>query len=390
MGRIPSFFVRILGAIAITWIAVHLSAPLRAHVRYLESADVQPADPACVRDAVWALQHSNFHADILSAGTVCRRDATVAVHEGWGEYVGLSNVVVAADVKATAATIVIMGHSLSRANANYEQIFTQYMSQGADIDSVVFVWANQKEPIPLYVKWLASKRRETGTPHLLVLRARRNSLNYRYLVGDFVRTDAVFTVDDDVLPSPRLVRCMLEVWARAPDQVLGLDLRRVGMVEKTTGSEKRAMYEHVRHEHVQPSRVAGDARLRNTVIGQTMLFHRRYMAMYARDDAVLALVERRKNCDDIIINAFAANATGFGATLVRRSKGFLRAKLSDAHGLSNTVGFAPGMDGTENAWFALRAEFVEWAYEHFGPSAFGHVETVGKFPTFHTCENTGK
>ena len=39
-----------------------------------------------------------------------------------------------------------------------------------------------------------------------------------------------------------------------------------------------------------------------------MLFHRRYMAMYARDDAVLAVVERRKNCDDIIINAFAAGA----------------------------------------------------------------------------------
>ena len=48
-------------------------------------------------------------------------------------------------------------------------------------------------------------------------------------MGDFVRTDAVFTVDDDVLPSPGLVRCMLAAWARAPGQVLGLDLRIVGM-----------------------------------------------------------------------------------------------------------------------------------------------------------------
>ena len=54
-------------------------------------------------------------------------------------------------------------------------------------------------------------------------------------MGDFVRTDAVFTVDDDVLPSPGLVRCMLAAWARAPGQVLGLDLRRVGMVEKMAG-----------------------------------------------------------------------------------------------------------------------------------------------------------
>jgi hypothetical protein len=152
------------------------------------------------------------------------------------------------------------------------------------------------------------------------------------------------------------------------------------------GSERRAMYEHVRHDHVQPPGEDGDARLRNTVIGQTMLFHRRYMAMYARDDAVLAVVEHRKNCDDIIINAFAANATGFGATLARQSQGFARAKLSDAHGLSNTVGFAPGMDGSKNAWFALRAECVEWAYEHFGPSAFGQVDAVGRFPTFQTCK----
>jgi len=74
--------VRFLLAIAITWIAVHLSNPARAQVRYLESADVQPADPACVRDAVRALLVSNFHADIVSANTVCRRDATVVVHEG--------------------------------------------------------------------------------------------------------------------------------------------------------------------------------------------------------------------------------------------------------------------------------------------------------------------
>ena len=32
---------------------------------------------------------------------------------------------------------------------------------------------------------------------------------------------------------------------------------------------------------------------------------------------------------------------------MRQSQGFVRAKLSDAHGLSNTVGFAPGMDGTK-------------------------------------------
>jgi len=117
-----------------------------------------------------------------------------------------------------------------------------------------------------------------------------------------------------------------------------------------------------------------------------MLFHRRYMDMYARDNAVLALVERRKNCDDIIMNAFVANATGIDATLVRRAKGFERDKLSDAHGLSTTIGFAPGMDGSKEAWFALREECVEWAYEHFGPAAFGAVDAVGAFPTFKTCQ----
>jgi len=132
--------VRVLLAVAITWIAVHLAKPARARVRYPESPDVHPADPACVRRAVWALQYSNFHADIVSAGTICRRDATVAVREGW-DGVGLSpgagadgsgvnggvlglppgagggdnagvglsgGVTLAADVKATAATIVIM------------------------------------------------------------------------------------------------------------------------------------------------------------------------------------------------------------------------------------------------------------------------------------------
>jgi len=58
-----------------------------------------------------------------------------------------------------------MGHSMSRANANYEQIFTQYLNQGVkNIDSVVFVWANQKEAIPPYVKWLAVKQGLTLVP----------------------------------------------------------------------------------------------------------------------------------------------------------------------------------------------------------------------------------
>ena len=204
-GSRTEYLCALLGcllAVAITWIAVHLSERATARGRHPESPEVPPADPACVRGAVRALQHSNFHADIVSAGTICRRDATVAVREGrGGEYVGFSGgVTLAADVEATAATIVIMvgrcrltlcsptppgtdrltvkcdivlstsdfkfnlrcyimGHSVSRANANYVQIFTQYLNQVAKvIESVVFVWANQKEAIPPYVKWLAAKQ----------------------------------------------------------------------------------------------------------------------------------------------------------------------------------------------------------------------------------------
>ena len=227
-------------------------------------------------------------------------------------------------------------------------------------------------------------RREVGTPHLVVLRARKNSLNNRFLVAEFVRTEAVLMVDDDVLPSPSLVRCMVAKWASAPEQMIGLDLRRVGMRSKTRTSERKAMYVRVRHTYVHAPGDHVDAWLQNTVIGQTMLFHRRYMLMYTRDDAVLAVVERRKNCEDIIINAFVANSTGRGATLVRRHHGFTRAKLSDKHGLSNTIGFAPGMDVEVEAWRALREECVEWVYEHFGEAAFGN-DPLGGFPDFETC-----
>jgi hypothetical protein len=175
------------------------------------------------------------------------------------------------DLKGTAGTIVLMGHSTSRANANYERIFAQYLSQGGDtIDSVVFIWGSQEDALPPYVKWLTGVRRETGAPHLVVLRARKNSLNNRYLVADFVRTEAVFVVDDDVLPSRSLVRCLLATWARAPERIVGLDLRRVGLSSKTQTDERKAMYVHVRHDArgaapLTPPDGDGDAQLHNTV-----------------------------------------------------------------------------------------------------------------------------
>jgi len=44
--------------------------------------------------------------------------------------------------------VVLLGHSTARASANYKRIFSQYLSQGDAIDSLVFVWGHQKDEVP--------------------------------------------------------------------------------------------------------------------------------------------------------------------------------------------------------------------------------------------------
>ena len=184
---------------------------------------------------------------------------------------------------------------------------------------------------------------------------------------------------------PPMMRCLVGIWGRAPDRLVGLDLRKVGMLTDAGSNERKPVYMfpfQVREEDA--------SQLYTMVLTKTMIFHRRFMGVYARNAAVTAEVDQRRNCEDIAMNAVVHNATGRGPLLLRgapelrpplETDVFSRSELRDDNGLSVQKDFG--------AWCAVRRQCVELMFAHFGEAGFATDlpgEEYGKDDTnYETC-----
>ena len=94
-------------------------------------------------------------------------------------------------------TVILMGYKPARSN-NYLQLFEGYTAMRNTVERVVFIWNNlETDPPPV-------------PPEVHLIRASRNDMMNRYtLTKDFPHTNSILTVDDDVLLSEGLLRCML-------------------------------------------------------------------------------------------------------------------------------------------------------------------------------------
>ena len=84
------------------------------------------------------------------------------------------------------------------------------------VDHVVFIWNNlETDPPPV-------------PPGVQLIRVNRNDMMNRYtLTRDFPHTNSILTVDDDVIFSQGLLRCMLNQLLAHNTSIVGLDARSV-------------------------------------------------------------------------------------------------------------------------------------------------------------------
>ena len=118
-------------------------------------------------------------------------------------------------------TVVLMGYKPARSH-NYLQLFKAYTGMRNTVERVVFIWNNLEinpPPVP---------------PDVHLIRASRNDMMNRYaLTKAYPHTNSILTVDDDVVLSEGLLRCMLIQLLTHNTSIIGLDAR---SVEPGTGN----------------------------------------------------------------------------------------------------------------------------------------------------------
>jgi hypothetical protein len=98
----------------------------------------------------------------------------------------------------------------------------------------------------------------------------------------------VISADDDLLPSSSLMRCLVGTWGRAPERIVGIDLRKIGMRPNATtpAGAPAAVYAFPNAASLPDAEEA--KRMYSMVLTKTMIYHRRFMRLYADDAGIMS------------------------------------------------------------------------------------------------------
>ena len=242
-------------------------------------------------------------------------------------------------------TVVLMGYKPARSH-NYLQLFKAYTGMRNTVERVVFIWNNLEinpPPVP---------------PDVHLIRASQNDMMNRYaLTKDYPHTNFILTVDDDVVLSEGLLRCMLIQLLAHNTSIIGLDAR---SVEPGTGNY-----------------MSGPPTLDRPVIiiGKTMLMHERVHRRAADLPKEFRKAVQKggvcESCDDLVMNAVATAASGMGPVQLRHNVWpHVRMRLPAPGGVSSTSNWY-GPEGRRSAC-------ARWLSQRFGDDDLFRPRSVQK------------
>ncbi|VDI52484.1 Hypothetical predicted protein [Mytilus galloprovincialis] len=222
----------------------------------------------------------------------------------------------------SGVTVIVMGYSPRRLN-NYDLILPAYINMPI-INQIILIWNNR------YISFTP----KIDSPKITFIKAKVNSMNNRFNVSQYVHTDAVLVIDDDVLISDSLLSLMLLRWSENIDRLVGIsrDMRFVNSKNEYLVQGK------------EPSLVKG----------KTMLFHSKYLQKYMQDKALVEWNDKRF-CEDITMNALIFKETLLKPLFVPMTAHSSRRDLSEIDSASIL----------DKNWSIRRSECVQWAAEYF-------------------------
>ncbi|KAI4382785.1 hypothetical protein MLD38_008701 [Melastoma candidum] len=132
---------------------------------------------------------------------------------------------------------------------------------------------------------------------------KEDSLNNRFKPIDDLKTDAVFSIDDDVIFPCSVVEFAFDVWRSAPDTMVGFVPRIHWLDHSESGVDR------YRYDGWWSVWWTGTYSM---VLSKAAFFHKKYLSLYtnAMPASIREYVTRNRNCEDIAMSFLVANATG--------------------------------------------------------------------------------
>ncbi|XP_019101346.1 PREDICTED: glycosyltransferase family 64 protein C4-like [Camelina sativa] len=182
------------------------------------------------------------------------------------------------------------------------------------LDSIHIVWSEPNPPsdsLKEYLQNVLKKKSRDG--HEVELRFdinKEDSLNNRFKEIKDLKTDAVFSIDDDIIFPCHTVDFAFNVWESAPDTMVGF-VPRVHWPEKS--NDKANYYTYSGWWSVWWSGTY------SMVLSKAAFFHKKYLSLYTKSmpASIREFTTKNRNCEDIAMSFLVANATNAPAIWVK-------------------------------------------------------------------------
>uniref|UniRef100_A0A0D6QV88 Glycosyl transferase 64 domain-containing protein n=1 Tax=Araucaria cunninghamii TaxID=56994 RepID=A0A0D6QV88_ARACU len=177
----------------------------------------------------------------------------------------------------------------------------------SSVDAVNVVWSETEPPSESLKEYLRktvdAKSQSSNKPDLRFNLNKVDNLNNRFRPIEDLRTDAVFSVDDDVIFPCSTLEFAFSVWQSAPDTMVGfvprmhwIDSKKTDMSRYTYGGWWSVWWMGTY----------------SMVLSKAAFLHKKYLDMYTNQmpAAIREYVISERNCEDIAMSFLVANATG--------------------------------------------------------------------------------
>lgn len=172
----------------------------------------------------------------------------------------------------------------------------------AGVRAVHVVWSEPRPPPQPLRRTLLNGTRRGGAPVRFEINA-ADSLNNRFRPIRGLATDAVFSVDDDVIVPCATLRFAFSVWQSAPDAMVGFVPRMHWL------ADPRGNTDEYRYGSWWAVWWTGTYSM---VLSKASFFHKQYLDLYTNQmpPSIRKYVNENRNCEDIAMSFLVANATG--------------------------------------------------------------------------------
>ncbi|CAK9135761.1 unnamed protein product [Ilex paraguariensis] len=175
------------------------------------------------------------------------------------------------------------------------------------LDSVHIVWSEPDPPSDSLVTYLnhviKSNSRDGRQIELKYDINKEDSLNNRFKEIKDLKTDAIFSIDDDIIFPCSSVEFAFSAWLSAPDAMVGF-VPRIHWVDQLKGNTDHYIYGGWWSVWWMGTY--------SMVLSKAAFFHKKYLSLYTNEmpASIRKYVTKSRNCEDIAMSFLVANATG--------------------------------------------------------------------------------